>query len=63
MELIPGKRYWWYIDNITDCKRTGLFTGEYDYRNGNPVFKTKCGDRWSIPMEQVHMKTKKGKKN
>ena len=62
MELVPGKRYWWYVDNISDRKRVGLFTGEYDYRNGNAVLITKWGERWSIPIDNLNLKTKKGKK-
>lgn len=62
--LIPGKRYWWYINNVDEHKRSGLFTGSYDYRNGNAIFITKWGERWSIPAEEAHLKNKKkGKKN
>jgi len=66
-ELIPGKHYRWPIDNVGNY-REGLFTGEYDYRNGNAIFVTKngdvYGDRWSIPAKDAILieKSKKGKK-
>ena len=60
-KLIKGKRYWWYINNYEDRTQTGIFTGQYNYYNGNPIFITKFGERWAIPIEDVNIK-KKGKK-
>ena len=51
---IPGKRYWFYIDNWTDRKKDGLFTGNFDLNNGNALLMSKNGDTWSIPVKDLH---------
>jgi hypothetical protein len=55
MELIAGKRYWWYINNAEDKKKDGLFTGEY-YKNGNAKLLTRNGEEWSIPVKHLNIK-------
>ena len=55
MELIAGKRYWWYINNVEDKKKDGLFTGEY-YKNGNAKLLTCNGEEWSIPVRHLNIK-------
>jgi hypothetical protein len=53
--LILGKRYEWYINNIDDRKKDGLFTGEF-YKNGNAKLLTRNGEEWSIPVEDLKLK-------
>ena len=50
----PGKRYWWYINNYENKIKSGLFTGEYDKKNGNAILLTKNGECWSIPERDLH---------
>lgn len=50
MDLIPGKRYEWYINDREDKKQSGLFTGEYE-KNGNALLTTREGEEWSVPVE------------
>lgn len=50
VELIKGKRYEWFINNIENKKKNGLFTGEYDEHNGNALLLTKNGEEWSVPV-------------
>ena len=57
MKLIPGKRYEWYINNVDNRKKNGLFTGEYDKKNGNALLMTRNGEMWSIPVKDLQIKT------
>lgn len=50
----PGKRYWWYINNYENKIKSGLFTGEYNKKNGNAILLTKNGECWSIPERDLH---------
>lgn len=59
MNLMKGKRYEWYINNVKDKKKDGLFTGEYDKRNGNALLLTRNGETWSIPEKELKMVKKK----
>lgn len=58
-KLKTGTRYWFYVDGYGK-KKNGLFTGEYDKENGNAILKTKNGETWSVPAEDLF--EKKGKK-
>ena len=49
MELKTGKRYEWFVNNVDEKKKNGLFTGEF-YKNGNAKLITRNGDEWSIPV-------------
>ena len=53
IKMKTGKRYWWYINNYENKIKSGLFTGEYDKRNGNVILLTKSGECWSIPKENL----------
>ena len=53
VKLIKGKRYEWFINNVEDKKKNGLFTGEYDEHNGNALLLTKSGETWSVPVEHL----------
>ncbi len=41
LELHAGKRYWFPLNNYTDRKKSGLFTGEFDKNNGNAILMAK----------------------
>lgn len=58
---IKGKRYEWPLNNYDSRKKDGLFTGEYDKYNGNPLLMTKNGEVWSIPVEDLTLKGGKTK--
>lgn len=58
MKPIKGMRYEWYINNYGDKKKDGLFTGEYDKANGNAILLTRNGERWSVPVEDLVIKTR-----
>lgn len=60
-QLMPGKRYWFYIDNWSNRKKDGLFTGDYDPNNGNALLMSKNGDTWSIPVKHLHKSRRKDK--
>ena len=47
VNLKPGKRYWFYINNYDDRVKNGLFTGEYNAQR-LALLKTKTGDTWCI---------------
>ena len=47
VNLKPGKRYWFYINNYDDRVKNGLFTGEYTAQ-GLALLQTRTGDTWSI---------------
>ena len=47
VNLKPGKRYWFHINNYDDRVKNGLFTGEYNAQ-GLALLKTKTGDTWCI---------------
>lgn len=51
LQLIKSKRYWFLNINII---YSGLFTGEYDKSNGNPIFCRHNGDLWIVPVENVY---------
>ena len=53
-KLVEGKRYMWSSKpNVRGARWVnGLFTGEYDKANGNPILLTKNGERWSVPAEE-----------
>ena len=54
---VPGKRYYFPLNNYDSRTKSGLFTGKY-YTNGNAQLITKNGEEWSIPVKDL--KTKKG---
>lgn len=51
--MTKGKRYTWYINNYEDKKKSGLFTGSFDEKNGNAILMTKNGEVWSIPIKDL----------
>lgn len=53
VKLIKGKRYEWFLNNVEDKKKNGLFTGNYDEKNGNALLLTKNGELWSVPAENL----------
>ena len=53
--LKPGKRYWWFINNYENKKKSGLFTGTFD-NNGNAILITKNGENWSVPLKDLEEK-------
>lgn len=55
MTLTQGKRYEWYVNNVEDKKKSGLFTGEY-YKNGNAKLLTRNGEEWSVPVKHLLIK-------
>lgn len=59
MKLIPGRRYEWHINNIDFKKKDGLFTGEFDEKNGNALLRTRNGEMWSVPAEDLKPKMKR----
>lgn len=54
MKLITGKRYWWYINNYENKKKSGLFTGVFA-DNGNAILITKNGETWSIQKKDLRI--------
>lgn len=58
LELHAGKRYWFPLNNYTDRKKSGLFTGEFDKDNGNAILMAKNGDTWSIPVCDLYLSEK-----
>lgn len=59
MDSVKGGRYKWYINNVGDKKKDGLFTGEYDKQNGNALLLTRNVETWSIPEKELKMVKKK----
>ena len=53
--LERGKKYKW---RLTKGTKSGVFIGEYD-DSGNAIMKTKNGEVWSIPVEDI-IEYKKG---
>lgn len=53
IEPIRGKRYQFPLNNYDNRSKSGLFTGEYDKKNGNAILLTKSGERWSIPIHDL----------
>lgn len=60
-KLEAGTRYWFYINSYENKKKSGLFTGSYDKENGNAILKTKKGEIWSVPAEDLFEKGGKKK--
>ena len=52
MNLKPGKRYWFYINNYDDRVKNGLFTGEYNAQC-LALLQTKTGDTWCITPDHL----------
>ena len=53
-KITKGKRYWWYINNYENKIKSGLFTGEYDKKNGNAILLTKNGEHWGVPERNLN---------
>ena len=62
-KITKGKRYWWYINNYENKIKSGLFTGEYDKKNGNAILLTKSGECWSIPEKDLLEREPNNEKN